>query len=186
MHYALDSFIQYTARLLTVRLRESKWHGHYIAFRKMGDQWLRFDDAVVHRVQLQRNYNVNLVIYRHQDRDPYISPLDLTQIPSLGRSVILNRKTTSAQSVAPPDKSSPASSRPSLITYEAGPSTIEPVDSPMIKPKMPTHQQPGRASKEYVVYYGIDSKSSDEENSVDRTHPDSEYIPENPKGTYVV
>ena len=129
---------------------------------------------------------MNLVIYKCQDRDPYVSPLDLTQIPSLGRSVILNRKTANAQSVAPPDKLSPLSGRPSLITYEAGPSTMDPVDSPMMKPKMPTHQQPGRASKEYVVYYGIDSQSSDEENSVDRTHPDSEYIPENPKGTYVV
>ena len=141
---------------------------------------------MVHRVQLQRSYNVNLVIYRHQDRDAYVSPLDLTQIPSLGRSVILNRKTPSAQSVAPSDKSSPASGRPSLIMYVAGPSTMDPVDSPMMKPEMPTHQQPGRTSKEYVVYYGVDSQSSDEENSVDKTHPDSEYIPENPKGTYVV
>ena len=141
---------------------------------------------MVHQVQLQRSYNVNLVIYRCQDRDPYISPLDLTQIPSLGRSVTLNRKTPSAQSVGPTDKPSPPSGRPSLIMYEAGPSTMDPVDSPMMKPKMPTHQQPSRASKEYVVYYGIDSQSSDEENSVDRTHPNSEYIPENLKRTYVV
>ena len=110
----------------------------------------------------------------------------MTQIPSLGRSVILNRKTPSAQSVAPPDKPSPPSGRPSLIMYEAGPSTMDPVDSPMMKPEMPTHQQPGRASKEYVVYYGIDSQSSDKENCVDRTHPNSEYIPENLKGTYVL
>ena len=107
-------------------------------------------------------------------------------MPSLSRSVILNRKTPSAQSVAPPDKLSPPSGRPSLITYEADPSTMDPVDRPMMKPEMPTHQQPGRASKEYVVYYGMDSQSSDEENCVDRTHPDSEYISENLKGTYVV
>ena len=169
-----------------MRLCKSKRRGHYITFRKIREQWLRFDDAVIHCVQLQRSYNVNLVIYRHQDRDAYVSPLDLTQIPSLGRSVILNRKTPSAQLVALSQKSSPTSGRPSLITYEAGPSTRDPIDSAMMKPEMPTHQQPGRASKEYVVYYGVDSQSSDKENSIDKTHPDSEYIPDNPKGTYLL
>ena len=169
-----------------VRLHESKRCGHYIAFRKIEEQWLWFDDAVIHHVQLQRSYNVNLVIYRSQDRDAYISPLDLMQIPSLGRSVILNRKTPNAQSVAPSQKSSSTSGRPSLIMYEAGSSTRDTIDSAMMKPEMPTHQQPGRASKEYVVYYGVDSQSSDKENSIDKTHPNSEYIPDNPKGTYVL
>ena len=63
---------------------------------------------------------------------------------------------------------------------------MDPIDSAMMKPEMPTHQQPGRASKEYVVYYRVDSQSSEEENSVDKTHPNSEYIPENLKGTYVL
>ena len=115
-----------------------------------------------------------------------MSPLDLTQIPSLGRSVILNRKTPSAQSVAPSQNSSPASGRPLLIIYDTGPSTRDPIDSAMMKPEMPTWQRPGRASKEYVVYYGVDSQSSDEENSIDKTHPNSEYIPDNPKGTYLL
>ena len=115
-----------------------------------------------------------------------MSPLDLMQIPSLGRSVILNRKTPSAQSVALSQNSSPTSGRPSLITYEAGPSTRDPIDSAMMKPEMPTCQQPERASKEYVIYYGVDSQSSDKETSIDKTHPNSEYIPDNPKGTYLL
>ena len=186
MNYALDAFIQYTARLSAVRLRENKRCGHYIAFRKIGAEWLRFDDVVVQHVQLQRTYNINLVIYRQQDRNAYISPLDLSQVPSLGRSVKLNRKSSNAQSVPPTEKSDSAVGRPSLITYEAGPLIRDTIESTMMKPEIPTCHQPGRASKDYVVYYGMGSQSSDEEDGMDRTHPDSEYIPDNPKGASIL
>ena len=186
MNYTLDSFIQYTVHLSVVRLRENKRHGHYIAFRKIGGEWLHFDDAVVHRVQLQRTYNVNLVIYRWQDRDPYISPLDFMEVPALRKSVILNRKVTTSQSVPASDNAAGVSGRPSLLTYDAGTSTWDQIETPVMKPELPMHYQPQRASKDYIVYHGIDSQSSDEEDVMDRTHPDSEYIPDILKGNLML
>ena len=136
----------------------------------------------MYRVQLQRTYNVNLVTYRWQDRDPYISPLDLMQVPALGKSVILNRKVTTSQLVLASDDAVGVSGRPSLLTYDAGPSTQGQIETPVMNPEMLMCQQPQRASKDYVVYYGVDSQSSNEEDVMDKTHPDSEYIPHILKG----
>ena len=48
--------------------------------------------AVVHEVTLQQAYNVNLVVYRRHDKPQYHTAADLSRIPKLGRSVVLNRK----------------------------------------------------------------------------------------------
>ena len=66
--------------------------GHYIGFRKINDEWFHFDDGVVHRVQILHKYNVNLVVYRRNDTPAFMPPVDLSGIPHLQKSVVLNRK----------------------------------------------------------------------------------------------
>ena len=93
--------MQYTARLSAVRTRESKRRGHYIAFHQIEGVWYRFDDAVVHSVVLQPSYNVNIVIYKQGDQPDYHSPVDLSNVPRLCRSVILNRSNKKSASQQP-------------------------------------------------------------------------------------
>ena len=89
--YQLDSFVQCVDHLPTVRTRDCSLHAHYIAFQKMGDQWFCFNDGVVHKVNLLQTYSINLVIYRLENTEGYNPPMDLSSIPELGKSVVLNR-----------------------------------------------------------------------------------------------
>ena len=88
----------------------------------------------------------SILSYTGIKTDTYISPLNLSQVPALGKSVILNRKSTSSQSVPPSQNSDSAAGRPLLITYDARSSTRDPIVTPVLKPEMLTHQQPQRAS----------------------------------------
>ena len=115
MRYELDSFIQYVGRLLT-GTRSKNVCGHYIGFRKITDEWFRFDEGVVHRVQIQWEYNVNLVVYRRNDTPAFMPPVDLSGFPHLQKSVVLNRKNSSCEANANKNTNGPSSQRPPLIT----------------------------------------------------------------------
>ena len=51
-----------------------------------------------------------------------------------------------------------------------------------LKLEVPTRSQPNRGNKSYVLYYGIGSESSSDENIEDRTHSDSEYVQPKSRG----
>ena len=96
-------------------MRSKNVHGHYIRFRKINDEWFRFDDSVVHRVQIQQEYNVNLVVYRRNDTPAFMPPVDLSGIPHLQKSVVLNRKNSSGDANDNKNTNGPSSQRPPLI-----------------------------------------------------------------------
>ena len=158
--------------------------GHYIGFRKIGAQWFRFDDAVVHQVNLLQSYCINLAIYRRQDTPGYDMSTDLTIIPQLQKSIILNRRNSQSNNFTE-DPNSSNSIKPPLISPNNSdlPADPDPPKTPVIKLEKPTCSQPYRSKKKYVVYYGMDSQSSSDEGKPDRTHPDEEYVPPSAKGT---
>ena len=116
MRYELDSFIQYVGRLPIVRTRSKNVCGHYIGFRKINDKWFCFDDGVVHRVQILREYNVNLVVYRRNDTPAFMPAVDLSGIPHLQKSVVLNRKNSGGEANDNKNTNGTSSQRPPLIT----------------------------------------------------------------------
>ena len=148
--YQFDSFIQYVGWLPTGCTCDRSLHAYYIAFQKMGDEWLRFDDGVVHKVQLTRAYSVNLVTYQLATAAAYVPPMNLDAVPQLGKSVILNRK-NSKQSPSSPKGGDPQETpnsksisgpppliTPSSLTSDQG----EPSTDPILKPEVPTRRQP--------------------------------------------
>ena len=174
----MDCFIQYVARLRQSRTSCSSVQGHYIAFRHIEDSWYRFDDSVVHKVDLNRSYSVNLVIYRKHDMLPYICAASLAGVKTLSRSVPLNQKPKPKVSE---DKTS-SSSRPPLIMPDECTSLKRSSASGSLKLEVPTRSQPNRGNKSYIVYYGIGSDSSSDENIEDKTHSDSEYVQPKSRG----
>ena len=63
---------------------------HYVGYQIRDDCVLRFDDAAVHKVQLQEEYNVNLVFYRRSDIAPHAWRGYTDSIPVLTRPVYLD------------------------------------------------------------------------------------------------
>ena len=178
-NYVLDSFIQYVGRLSTTQTRDCSVRAHYIAFRKIGDTWYRFDDGVVHKVTLMRAYSVNLVIYRMPEVAPYDPPMSLAAIPELEKSVILNRKKSETpQNVPTPSLQNPG--RPALITSTK--TSASDVGNSIASNGMRPEMQPSRKNKDFVVYFRLDSQSSGEEAPPDPTHPDSDYVPDTNRG----
>ena len=86
------------------------------ASEKINDEWFCFDDRVVHRVQIHWEYNVNLVVYRRNDTPAFMPSVDLSGIPHLQKSVVLNWKNSSGEANANKNTNSPSSQRPPLIT----------------------------------------------------------------------
>ena len=145
----------------------------------MGQEWYRFNDRVVHKINIQRRYNVNLVFYKCQDIPAFISGSHLSGIPTLGKVTVLNRKITAANGQDAgkgPDKSL----RPPLIT--PAPETPAPKINTPLPVEHPERVQPSRHNKEYVAYYTYDSLSSSDDEIIDRTHRDEEYKPPRNKG----
>ena len=69
---------------------ESKEVGHYICFKFVNGTLLRFDDALVNRVDMKERYKVNLIVYRRYDIDPHQWNMDLgfiTHMETLGYSL---------------------------------------------------------------------------------------------------
>ena len=129
-------------------------------------------------------YNINLAIYRHSDTPPYDTSTDLTIIPQLGKPVILNRCKDEATDSADP------SGQPPLISGQGDTGNVVSSSSnstkTTVKPEWPTRVQPYRKNKEYVVYYAMDSDSSSNEPTTDKTHPDEKYVPLNLKGIKIL
>ena len=63
---------------------------HYVAYQIRHDCVLRFDDAAVHKVALQEEYNVNLVFYRRSDIAPHHWRGYTDTLPVLTRPVYLD------------------------------------------------------------------------------------------------
>ena len=184
MRYELDSFIQYVRRLPTICTRSKNVCGHYIRFRKINGEWFRFDDGVVHQVQIQREYNVNLVVYRWNDTPAFMPPVDLSGIPHLQKSVVLNWKNSSGDTNDNKNTNGTSSQRPPLITPSStdGNGVCSAGNLPSIE--KPQRMQPYRQNKDYVVYYAPDSTSSSEEPMEDCTHSDTDYIPPKSAGIF--
>ena len=183
MRYELDSFIQYVGRLPTICTRSKNVRGHYIGFRKINDKWFRFDDGVV-RVQIQHEYNVNLVVYRRNDTPAFMPPVDLSGIPHLQKSVVLNRKNSSGDTNDNKNTNGTSSQRPPLITLSStdGNEVRSVGNLPSIE--KPQRTQSYRWNKEYIVYYAPNSTSSSEEPMENCTHSDTDYILPKSAGIY--
>ena len=77
-------------KVKAISTRESKEVGHYICFKFVNGTLLRFDDALVNRVDMKERYKVNLIVYRRYDIDPHQWNLDLgfiTHMETLGYSL---------------------------------------------------------------------------------------------------
>ena len=159
-------------------------HGHYIGFRKINEEWFHFDDGVIHRVQILCEYNVNLVVYRRNDTLTFIPSVDLSGIPHLQKSVVLNRKNSGGDGNDKKNTNNTSSQRPPLITPSTtdGNGVWSASNLPSIE--KPQRMQPYRRNKDYVVFYAPDSTSSSEEPMEDCTHSDSDYIPPKSAGIF--
>ena len=117
--------------------------------------------------------------------------MSLESIPELGKSIILNRK-KSDNNIEPSNNKNLRSSGsmnegpPPLISSQASTSTNGAThsESQTLGPEILTRRQPSRGSKDFVVYFGADSQSSGDEAPPDRTHPDTDYIPDDNTGSF--
>ena len=98
--------------------------------------------------------------------------------PYRSRSVPLNRR---LKPKVTEDETS-SSSKPPLITPDERTSPKARSATGSLKVEVPTRSQPNRGNKSYVVYYGIDSESSSDENIEDKMHSDSEYVQPKSRG----
>ena len=165
-------------------MRSKNVRGHYIGFRKINDKWFRFDDGVVHRVQILHEYNVNLVVYRRNDAPAFMPPVDLSGIPHLQKSVVLNCKNSGGDANDKKNTNDTSSQRPPLITPLStdGNGVRSAGNLPSIE--KPQRMQPYRWNKDYIVYYTPNSTSSSEEPMEDGTHSDTHYIPPKSAGIF--
>ena len=171
-------------RLPTIRTRSKNLRGHYIGFRKIDDQWFRFDDRVVHRVNIMWEYSVNLVVYQRNDTPVFMTAVDLSVIPQLQKAVVLNCRNSGGNGNDKQTNKQTSLQRPPLIT----PSTNDgnTVQSPENLPSIekPQRVQPYQWNKDYVVCYAPDSTSSSEKGREFRTNSDTNYIPPKSTGTF--
>ena len=77
-------------KVKAISTRESKEVGHYICYKFVNGTLLRFDDALVNRVDMKERYKINLIVYRRYDIDAYEWMMDLgflTHMETLGYSL---------------------------------------------------------------------------------------------------
>ena len=85
-------------KVKAISTHESKEVGHYICFKFVNGTLLRFDDALVNRVDMKERYKVNLIVYRRYDIDPHEWNMDLgfiTHMETLGYSLRRPRRGSS-------------------------------------------------------------------------------------------
>ena len=85
MRYIVDSWVEFVSRRKAVTTRESKETGHYICYKYVNGILLRFDDALVNRVDMLSQYHINLILYRHYDIDAYKWEIDLGFVAHLNK-----------------------------------------------------------------------------------------------------
>ena len=78
--YHLDSFIQYVGQLPTIATRDYRIPGHCIAFKKVNNTFIKFNDGMVHEVELEVDYTVNLLFYWRADVQPMVWDLNFWKI----------------------------------------------------------------------------------------------------------
>ena len=71
IRYVVDSWVEFVTRRKALTTCESKETGHYICYKYVNGILLRFDDALVNRVDLLYQYNINLIMYRQYDIDAH-------------------------------------------------------------------------------------------------------------------
>ena len=97
LRYVVDSWIKYIIKVKAVSTRESKETGHYICYKFVDGNLLRFDDTLVNRVEMQEQYKINLIVYQRYDVDAFPWNIDigfLTHLNELGYSL---RRSTRGQ-----------------------------------------------------------------------------------------
>ena len=85
IRYVVDSWVEFVTRRKALTSRESKETGHYICYKYVNGILLRFDDALVNRVDLLYQYNINLIMYRRYDIDAHKWEIDLGFVEHLNQ-----------------------------------------------------------------------------------------------------
>ena len=85
MRYIVDSWVEFVSHRKAVTTRESKETGHYICYKYVNGILLRFNDALVNRVDMLSQYHINLILYRHYDIDTYKWEIDLGFVAHLNQ-----------------------------------------------------------------------------------------------------
>ena len=85
IRYVVDSWVEFVTRRKALTTRESKETGHYICYKYVNGILLRFDDALVNRVDQLYQYNINLIMYRRYDIDPQKWEFDLGFVAHLNQ-----------------------------------------------------------------------------------------------------
>ena len=81
----VDSWVEFVTRRKALTSRESKETGHYICYKYVNGILLCFDDALVNRVDLLYQYNINLIMYRRYDIDPHKWEIELGFVEHLNQ-----------------------------------------------------------------------------------------------------
>ena len=77
IRYVVDLWVEFVTHRKALSTRESQETGHYICYKYVNGILLRFDDALVNRVDLLYQYNINLIMYRRYDIDPHKWEIEL-------------------------------------------------------------------------------------------------------------
>ena len=77
IRYIVDSWVEFVTCRKALSTRESQETGHYICYKYVNGILLRLDDALVNRVDLLYQYNINLIMYRRYDIDPHKWEIEL-------------------------------------------------------------------------------------------------------------
>ena len=77
IRYVVDSWVEFVTRRKALTTRDSKETGHYICYKYVNGILLRYDDALVNRVDLLYQYNINLIMYRWYDIDAHKWEIEL-------------------------------------------------------------------------------------------------------------
>ena len=85
IRYVVDSWVEFVTCRKALTSRESKETGHYICYKYVNGILLRFDDALVNRVDLLYQYNINLIMYRRYDIDAHKWDIELGFVEHLNQ-----------------------------------------------------------------------------------------------------
>ena len=85
IRYVVDSWVEFVTRRKALTSHESKETGHYICYKYVNGILLHFDDALVNRVDLLYQYNINLIMYRWYDIDAHKWETDLGFVEHLNQ-----------------------------------------------------------------------------------------------------
>ena len=77
IRYVVDSWVEFVTHRKVLTTRESKETGHYICYKYVNGILLHFDDALVNRVDLLYQYNIDLIMYRRYDIDTHKWEIEL-------------------------------------------------------------------------------------------------------------